>query len=151
VAAATLNPVEFRAWEHRTFGEDYERPRPRMFIHYTKSDGEDGMWSLKRVPVCDAWIDEHGMENSLGHPGVKEWLKAELERARIDPETVVAMEIVDAVKMRLRVKAEDHACPHCTLHTDSAAADHLVEATPAPAKATGGGWLSRLRTVFVGG
>jgi hypothetical protein len=144
-AAAALNPVEFRAWEARTFGDDYERPRPRVFIHYTKPDGQVSTRYLKRPPVCQAYIDEFGMENSLGHPGFKEWMKAALERAQINIEKqVVCMEIVDAVKMTLRVDAPDRSCPHCAPVASSqtkAPREPVPDTAPAPRTP---GWLRRL-------
>jgi hypothetical protein len=139
VAAAALNPVEFRAWEARTFGDDYERPRPRVFIHYKKSNGQVSTRYLKRPPVCQAYIDEFGMENSLGHPGFKEWMKAALERARINVEKqVVCTEIVDAVTMTLLVDAPDRCCPHCA---PVASSQTKARCAPAPRIS---GWLSRL-------
>lgn len=114
-AALVLDPVALRGWESRHLGEGFVRPQPRVIVHYVGPDGSTKHRFLKRAPVCQEYIDTYGLENALGHPGVLAWFGSHLERAGIDPVQVVSLEIVDAVKMRLRVGTENHPCPDCAL------------------------------------
>jgi hypothetical protein len=114
-AAAVLDDVAFRSWEAEVLGADYVRPRPHVFTLYRRADGRIGRRRHKHAHVCDDYIERYGLENALGHPGMLEWYDAELSAAGIDPLTVVAMEIAEAKKMRLRVKAESHTCPNCAV------------------------------------
>ncbi|WP_321935536.1 hypothetical protein [Paraburkholderia sp. J8-2] len=114
-AALVLDPVALRSWETRHLGQEFVRPQPRVVVCYTAAGGAVKRWYLKRAPVCGDFIDAYGLENSLGHPGFLPWFSAQLTRAGIDPAQVVSLEIIEAVRMRLRVAAEDHACPNCQL------------------------------------
>jgi hypothetical protein len=64
-------------------------------IHYTRADGKVDTKYLNRAPVCQAYIDEHGLENSFGHPGFQDWLRSNLERFGIDPVNVISLAIAD--------------------------------------------------------
>lgn len=127
-AAKVLNDVDLRAWEARHLDAGYKRRLPVFTVHHDHGGGKKHVYRFKRPPVCWAWMEEHGQENALGHPGVKEWFKEKLDRLEIDLDGVLSLEITEARRMTLRVRAIDRPCPHCA----------------APVVEESRGWLTRL-------
>ncbi|WP_162600987.1 hypothetical protein [Paraburkholderia sp. C35] len=139
-AAVALDPVAFRAWQRRHLGIDYMPPLPRVITIYATEGGSIAKRFFKNAPVCQAWIEERGLENAFGHPGFATWYAAQLERAGIPHDALKKIVITDMRMMTLRLNAQDHDCPGCTIRWVALAEETDAEEAP---QIKSRGWFRR--------
>jgi len=119
-ASRVMGSEKFQAWDVRHYGNRV-RPTGLRVIVYWRDEvaGSDGHVVFTGPPVCKAYIDEHGIQNVLGHPGVLPWFKRQLDKTNVSVDHIVSLRIADTDKVELRVDAENHDCPNCAILTRS--------------------------------
>lgn len=142
-AARLLDPVTFRKWDEKTFGAK-TGPKPvRVITYYRDAAGEIQHLLFTGAPVCSAYIDEHGLENSFGHPGFASWYQRAAQRDKLEILSVVSVMIADLDKVRLNIDAPAIACPNCRVRNASMPAQYVDDAKPSTPST-----LSRVLGIF---
>lgn len=110
-----LGDARFREWDVATYGAD-RLPTTIRVITYVRDDaGEIKHHVFTRPPICRDYVNRYGLQDALGHPGMLDWFRRQIERAAIDVERVVSLRIADTVKVELRLDVEPNDCPDCVL------------------------------------
>lgn len=112
-ANRALDPVAFRHWEKEEFGERGTRRRFRVLTYYRREDGEIDCLVFANAPVCETFVDEHGLTNAAAHPGFWDWYNRQASRVGLPVATVVALRIADTDKVHLDISARALDCPCC--------------------------------------
>ena len=112
-ASRVLDPVAFRRWEQREFGQGSARRRYRVLTYYRTEDGSIDHKIFRNAPICEHFVDEYELTNAAGHPGFWDWYAREASRANLPVASVTAMRIADTDKVWLDISAPARECPCC--------------------------------------
>ena len=112
-AGRELDPVAFRHWEKQEFGLRGARRTYRVLTYFQQEDASIGYKVFRCPPLCEDFVETHGLTNAAGHPGFWDWYARRAKAAGLPVESVVSMRIADTDKVRLDLSAPAMHCPCC--------------------------------------
>lgn len=116
-ASQALDPIAFRAWERRHFGDALPAPRYRVTTWFRRDDDSPNerpaQIVFQNAPVCRDFVETHSLEQAAGHPGFIDWFRAQAEQHGLPVERVIAIRIADTHPVELDVRTPALPCACC--------------------------------------